>query len=71
MTRLGVCAVMLALIMLTCVGAVPQLALPGAAPPEAQPEAPKDVLGRITPRGGKPCGRRVHSPAVNTPGPLR
>lgn len=44
-------ALLLALILLPCLPAFPQLAVPGTAPPAVQPEAPKDALGRTTPRG--------------------
>jgi len=44
-------ALLLSLILLSCVSAFPQLAPPGTAPAAAKPDAPEDVLGRTTPRG--------------------
>jgi len=49
-TRRLLPAVLLALVV--CASAVSAQGLPGAAPTSpAQPEAPKDLLGRSTPRG--------------------
>ncbi len=39
------------LVLLCCVAAWSQLAIPGNTSPPAQPEMPKDSLGRSTPRG--------------------
>jgi MscS family membrane protein len=47
--RLGSCLV--SLVLLSCLAAWPQIAIPGSNPSTAQPEIPKDSLGRTTPRG--------------------
>jgi len=47
--RTGTC--LLSLVLLFCVPAWAQLGIPAPAPAAAQPEVPKDALGRATPRG--------------------
>ena len=47
--RLGSCLV--SLVLLSCLPAWPQIAVPGTNPSASQPEVPKDSLGRTTPRG--------------------
>jgi MscS family membrane protein len=49
--RLGVSAFLLFFILLPCVPAFPQLAVPGTPSAPAQPNVPKDAIGRTTPRG--------------------
>ena len=49
--RLGTCACFLFLSLLFCLPALAQLHKPPSAPAAAQPEVPKDSLGRSTPRG--------------------
>lgn len=39
------------LVLLCCLAASSQIALPGTSSPPSQPETPKDSLGRTTPRG--------------------
>jgi len=51
MMRLHASALLLSLILLFCVPVFPQLVMPGNAPAAAQPDVPKDALGRSTPRG--------------------
>ena len=48
--RLCRCTSVLFLVLLSCDAVWPQAALPGAAPATAQPEVPKDTLGRTSPR---------------------
>lgn len=50
-TRLGTGACLLSLSFLLCFPASAQFHKPAAAPAPAQPEVPKDSLGRSTPRG--------------------
>jgi MscS family membrane protein len=47
--RAGAC--LLSLVLLFCVPVLTQVAIPTSAPTTAQPEVPKDALGRTTPRG--------------------
>jgi MscS family membrane protein len=49
--RLGTGACLLSLVILLCFPTWAQLGQPASAPAAAQPEAPKDALGRTTPRG--------------------
>jgi MscS family membrane protein len=50
-TRRHIGTYLLALVLLFCVPAWTQVNIPVPAPPAAQPEVPKDALGRTTPRG--------------------
>ena len=49
--RLRTRACLLSLVLLMCVPAGGQLSAPAPIPPAAQPELPKDALGRTTPQG--------------------
>ena len=51
MRRLLCGTFLLSLLLLLQATVWPQLALPGTTPPPAQPDVPKDTLGRNTPRG--------------------
>jgi len=51
LTRSRVSALVLSLVLLSGILALPQLVVPGTTPAAAQPEIPKDTLGRTTPQG--------------------